>query len=364
MNRRSACVLLTDMLARTMHHPHATTKMMTNALSGGSEAAVPSARTSVWQRHVGVFRALWRGEPVLSEVSPATRCPVMRLTRAFTLVELLVVIAVVGLLISLLVPALAKARTVAREVRELAAGQQLNIAFNAYAIDSRDAVLVGYATAAMVNGPMPVFNEKGERLTNEVAQRYPWRLASYMNYDFQGLYDDTALLKNLRANADAYASQGVNFDYLVSLFPSLGMNVAFVGGSALHGQFDATFQRVFGKVHIDKIGDARRGSELMVFTSAREGPQPLAPVLGSPQGFFRVESPYFGSSQGLRWESQYDGDSATPGLNSGFVSLRKGGRAVAVMLDGHAQTLNWEQVQDMRRWADAADSPTWTIRPK
>ena len=44
-----------------------------------------------------------------------------------------------------------------RETRELAAGQQLNAAFNLYAVDNKDNVLVGYATAAMVNGSMPVY---------------------------------------------------------------------------------------------------------------------------------------------------------------------------------------------------------------
>jgi hypothetical protein len=257
---------------------------------------------------------------------------------------------------------LARARVIAKQTRELAAGQQVNLAFNAYAVDNKDAVLVGYATAAMVNGPMQVFNDKSERLYNELAQRYPWRLAAYVNFDFQGLYQDTNLLNNIRRNGDQYP--GVNFDYLISLFPSLGMNVAFIGGSGLHGEFDSTFQRVFGRVYISRLGDARRPSGLMTFASAREGPQPLAPVLGSPQGFFRVEPPYFGASQGLRWEADYDANSATPGTNSGFVALRGGERAVVTLLDGHSELMGWEKLRDMRLWADEADSPTWTLTPR
>lgn len=332
----------------------------TDNLSEHPFVPTASAVPSLWRRHVAAVGALVRGDS--RGFATDSRCPVARLARAFTLIELLVVIAVIAVLIGLLVPTLARARVLAKETRELAAGQQLNIAFNLYAVDNKENVLVGYASTAMVNGPMPVYNDRSERLNNEIAQRYPWRLASYLNYDFQGLYGDTNLLNNIRRNADQYP--GVNFDYLISLFPSLGLNVAFVGGSDLHGEFDPTFVRVFGKAYVSRIGDARRPSGVMAFTSAREGPQPLAPVLGSPQGFFRVEPPYFGQAQGYRWESKYDEASASPGLNSGFVSTRGGHRAVAAMLDGHSQTLSWEQLKDMRYWADAADSPSWTLVPR
>jgi prepilin-type N-terminal cleavage/methylation domain-containing protein len=59
---------------------------------------------------------------------------------AFTLVELLVVIAVIGILAALLAPALSKAKSQARRVQCLNAERQLLLAWNLYAVDHEDAL--------------------------------------------------------------------------------------------------------------------------------------------------------------------------------------------------------------------------------
>jgi prepilin-type N-terminal cleavage/methylation domain-containing protein/prepilin-type processing-associated H-X9-DG protein len=60
------------------------------------------------------------------------------LGRAFTLVELLVVISVIGLLMGILVPALGKARITANRTYCKANLRQIGVAFRAYLDDSRD----------------------------------------------------------------------------------------------------------------------------------------------------------------------------------------------------------------------------------
>ena len=60
-----------------------------------------------------------------------------RRRRAFTLVELLVVIGIIGLLISIIMPALNKAREQARRTRCLSNMRQLSIAWMLYATDSK-----------------------------------------------------------------------------------------------------------------------------------------------------------------------------------------------------------------------------------
>jgi len=277
---------------------------------------------------------------------------------------LLVVIAVVAVLISMLLPALADARLAGRQTRELAAARQLASVMLAYADDNRGRVPVGYASKAMVNGPMVVRNEEGERLTGEVAQRYPWRLAATMGYDFRGLYDNDKLLNAIRREEAEYARYGVNYDYIVSLFPSLGINAAFVGGSDKLQEFDAIFRKSFGRVYVERVDEVVRPTQLMAFVSARCELQALAPGLGAPEGFFRVDPPYFAPGAGRRWEAAYDPRTGAPGANSGYVSLRYKGRAVAAMMDGHAETMTWDQLGDMRRWSDAASRADWTISPR
>lgn len=288
----------------------------------------------------------------------------MRLVRAFTLIELLVVIAIVGLLISILLPVLGRARLVARQAREMSGAKQLMTAYTTYANDSRDRVLVGFATPAMVNGSMVVLNDQGDRLTGEVAQRYPWRLAPYLNYDFRGLYQDDKQLKQIRDDREEYLAAGVNYDYIVSLFPSLGLNATFVGGNDRVQGFDPIFQRVFGRVHIERLDEVRRPSDVLVFVSARAEQQPLAPQLGRPEGFFRVDAPRFLGAQPAQWAVAYDAGAVSPGNNSGFVSLRHMGKAVVANFDTHVVVLGWRELNDMRRWADQATREDWGIAPR
>ncbi len=300
--------------------------------------------------------------PTLRTTESTTRrcCPLRRWfgNRAFTLIELMVVIGVIAVLISFIGPTLGRTRMMAKQTREMSMSRQVMIAFTCYGGDNKSAVMVGYPSADMVNGPMVVVDDRGNRLTGEPAQRYPWRIASYFTSNFTGLYDNAKLLSDLRGSEAQYAKMGVNYPYVISLFPSLGMNIAFIGGSDKHGANDKLFQKMYGRQYISKLEEPLRPSRLLTFVSARCEEQAALPGLGKLDGFFRVDAPYWTSR---KWAESYDSNAAAPETNSGYVSLRYANKAVCAAFDGHAEMLGWNDLNDMTRWSDKATSATWTL---
>lgn len=276
--------------------------------------------------------------------------------RAFTLIELLVVIAIIAILIAILLPALSSAKAYGRQCRELSGAQHQLMAYTLYADANNGKVLPGYAPKKWVNGPMKVIDQEGVRLLNEEAMRYPWRIAPYFNYDFRGLYKDDKLLSSMVGRPD--------YDYVISLYPSVGINATFVGGNDKLGEFDNAFRSVYGRVHVERIDEVIRPTKLMVFVSAHDREYPAAPEFGRPEGYSRVEPPIFTQANGRQWDEVYDENAEAPGNNSGFVSLRHRGKAVASMIDGHGQIMGWDQLGDMRFWADRADRPDWGVKPR
>lgn len=73
-------------------------------------------------------------------------------SKAFTLIEILVVISIISLLIAILLPALAKARDQARKVRCLSNVRQINIASFSYLADNNDTWMRGQNHGAHVTG--------------------------------------------------------------------------------------------------------------------------------------------------------------------------------------------------------------------
>ena len=90
----------------------------------------------------------------------------------------------------------------------------------------------------------------------------------------------------------------------------------------------------------DRINRVTQPAGLIAFASG----QYEDPNYGKLDGYFEVKPPSGNSS-------------SVAGL-----ATRYNGKAVAMMLDGHAEALTLDQLKDMRRWCDEAarqDNPNW-----
>lgn len=270
---------------------------------------------------------------------------------AFTVVELLVVIAVIAVLVAFSVPAFRKIVRDGHRTRELSAARQMVAAWNTYAVDFKSWVLPGFKTG------LPAFQANGDRIPADtwgggatIAARFPWRLAPYLGHNFAGMYinEQSAELEKLKnGNYE-------EFLYFASLYPSLGMNSTFVGGDQERYGFLPSPPPQLKDLHVSRLSSIRRPEQLVLFASARTDVTDNNRLV---EGYFRLEAPRL---IGPQWAEAYD---PTQPASFGNLSARHDGTAVCAFTGGGVDAVRVDLLRDMRHWSNNADAPDWQLGP-
>lgn len=169
--------------------------------------------------------------------------------RAFTLVELLVVMAIIALLISLVVVGLKGARTSAIRLKSLNSLRSVALAYNDYSTDNDGKLMPGYMDPATLNdNDITARTEGGVKLSDADAASYVWRLLPYLDFKWETLLTDYHS-RGIGAKVEIELSNGTyglgtanwaNDELGLGAAPSIGMNSIYVGGDTRHGGADAT----------------------------------------------------------------------------------------------------------------------------
>ena len=258
----------------------------------------------------------------------------LRARRAFTLIELLTVLAVLGVLASLLLPAFSRCRAAVRTSREVAAARFLMQAYLIVPNDRRGELLPGSKNEA-------AYDEQGAPL-GTFSYRWPHRLAPYLG---------TRLKETLFVNAQAsyytatLSSAPGQSSYLYSLTPSFGLNLGHVGGITLgSGALDQSYGP------ITRLEQCASPARQLVFTSSANRD------IDADAGYFEARPP-----TQANWPETFS--AARSDSAHGWVSFRHAGdTAVVAWLDGHVTREGYATLRDMRLWAEPArraNDPAW-----
>ncbi len=280
--------------------------------------------------------------------------------RAFTLVELLVVVGIIALLIGILLPALSQARRMAKHTKTSACLRELITGYIAYHTENRNALPPGYAPMSVNGHPVTASWPTGHTFYYPTASRYPWRLIPYMGKVWAVVHANGPLPAVPEMGDSASAADGKA--YALSVSPTFGINAVYLGGHKDYNAFDGLGRPRPGRHVIFKAGEISRPTEIVVFseTIARIGGA-LAGSVEANGGYHWVTPPY---ANGQRWTVVNEKISVlTPSTDNGLPLSRNSKKTAVAMFDGHVESLSLTELQDMRRWAPRATGPIYDIQP-
>lgn len=254
-----------------------------------------------------------------------------RFSSGFTLIELLVTVSIIAVLAGLATAGAQRGLAKAKETREISAARNLITSYLSVLTDTGGQCLPGYdRTVKSLTLP------DGSVVAGVSAQRYPFRLAPYFNYQFKGTIEVNDNVSQLEA-----ARKNGNYNYMASVCPALGINGYMVGGN----------KQANGKTDYESdcaTTQARGGANLLVFVSAG-GP-------GGMKGYDIVTPPNLTEP---RWSKSPWVKGVDPSIY-GNVDARHDGRAICAFFDGSIRSHSIDELRDMRLWS--ANAATYDDR--
>ena len=316
-------------------------------------------------------------------------------TSAFTIVELLVVIAVISVLMGLLLPALSGVRRQSAKNSELSSIKQVYHAWQMYGNNNNDAVLPGYLSINVQkprvpnvsNGwgvkydfPTPPQSQGSEKAippaptyngTDNFAGPWTWRLLPYLDFNHQTVHgysnDEDGIIEMVEEPGE------------IAEEPAFGYNGFYIGGYwdkevAIDGVI-THFHRYYDHVGVADgrrltvplgIGQIRNSSKMVTFcsTSRFEATGFQGKFPSDIAGGHLATPPFVEEAQ--RWRP----DQADPtalwidtanATDPTFAPIgRHTGYTAILWADGHADSQAANALDDQRLWINSASAKNYT----
>ena len=254
--------------------------------------------------------------------------------RAFTLVELLVVIGIIALLISILLPALARARAHATAVTSMSNLRQLGIGLVQYRLENGGKYPVA-AWASMPGRP-----------------RHRWADAIYPYLRNTAVYSSPSLNENEKARMNKPFNHTVDQNANPGILPTS----IFWGGYGYNWQYLGNGRTPGGIPVFQAREKDIRSSAQTIAIADTEGSKNGGPIWTS-EGVYVIDPPLMSMDLGSRGSRK---SSATPGpgqygysggndadpLHRSTPAERNNGRVNILFCDGHGESMTLRQMDD------------------
>jgi prepilin-type N-terminal cleavage/methylation domain-containing protein/prepilin-type processing-associated H-X9-DG protein len=237
--------------------------------------------------------------------------------------------------------------------------------------------------------------------------------AYHTGFDYRGIVPDPAQYEAFRLRTRDGSGQSLGGAWRSNYAPStstqaafgyhpiFGMNAVYVGGAFQFGAFRANELADYGAFtppglnprpsgggfYLTRLSNATRPGQVIFFAGARGGDVAdgswwswglSEPDSGTQrQGYWAVRPPHahpHGRGYNSAAFSLQNGWNATatenrwdprkPPSRWGNLDFRHAGKALVGFLDGHTESLGIDEMRDMRRWSNFADTANWNFRAR